>query len=214
MELYLISGKTENLTLKLYNSEVVDNHQIYSHWNMIDSERAHWWRKGSWLGRLVIWLSCGVVPPLKVMCSRMKGRGNFRVSFCCCVTKCVNSPKSSYAFIEIIYSCNSIFLRPWFSCRERNSRSFLSVVSFLSPFSVFFSKDKWQPALLKKHALIEFLLHLMLSSSNILRHFTSLTADNSVVSLFRQCRSVVPAFYEEHHFCLTNSWQHRTISAL
>lgn len=131
-----------------------------------------------------------------------------------CDIKCVNSPKS-YAFIEIIYSCNSIFLLPWFSCWERNSCSFLSVVSFLSPCSVFFSsKDKWQPALLKKHALIEFLLHLMSSSSNILRHFTSLTADNSVVSLFRQCRSVVPSFYEEHYFCLTNSWQHRTISAL
>lgn len=38
--------------------------------------------------------------------------------------------------------------------------------------------------------------------------------DNSVVSRFRHCRSLVPAFYEEHYLCSANHWQHGLISTL
>jgi len=38
--------------------------------------------------------------------------------------------------------------------------------------------------------------------------------DNSVVSLFRKYRNVVPAFCEEHYLCLANNWRHGRFSIL
>jgi len=38
----------------------------------------------------------------------------------------------------------------------------------------------------------------------------SVTMDNSMVSYFRHCHSVVPVLYEENWFCSANNWQHGT----